>query len=142
MIVATLYSPPMPQGASFAMMDQSREGRELWKLTQMSTHDVVAHYFEHEKVRMHFARVAGENLVSPDEKATASAPSCSSASSSLRHRRSIGGSGKLTMRSSPASRTRAAKCSPAVDVESVIVKQGRAAGAARKTGASSWRKMP
>ncbi len=29
MIVATLYSAPMPQGASFAMMDQSREGREL-----------------------------------------------------------------------------------------------------------------
>ena len=26
--------------------------------------------FEHDKVRMHFARVAGENLVSPDEKAT------------------------------------------------------------------------
>ena len=70
MVVATLYSAPMPQGASFAMMDQSREGRELWRLTQMSTHDVVAHYFEHEKVRMHFARVAGENLVSPDEKAT------------------------------------------------------------------------
>ncbi len=33
MIVATLYSPPMPMGASTAMMDQSREGREIWKLT-------------------------------------------------------------------------------------------------------------
>ena len=70
MIAATLYSPPMPQGASAAMMDQSREGREMWRLMQMSTHDVLCHYFEHEKVRMHFARVAGENLVSPDEKAT------------------------------------------------------------------------
>src|SRR6185312_10892697 len=36
MIVAPLYSAPMPMGASTAMMDQSREGREIWKLTQMS----------------------------------------------------------------------------------------------------------
>ena len=35
---------------------------------QMSSHDVLAEYFEHDRVRAHFARVAGENLVSPDEK--------------------------------------------------------------------------
>ena len=28
----------------------------------MSTHDVLCEYFEHDKVRMHFARIAGENL--------------------------------------------------------------------------------
>jgi phytoene dehydrogenase-like protein len=38
---------------------------------QMSSHDHLCDIFEHEKTRMHFARVAGENLVSPDEKATA-----------------------------------------------------------------------
>jgi len=70
MIAATLYAPPMPLGASFALLDQSPEGREFWRVVQMSTHDVVCEYFEHDKVRMHFARVAGENLVSPDEKAT------------------------------------------------------------------------
>ena len=52
------------------MMDQSREGRELWRYMQMSSHDLLCSLFENEKVRMHFARVAGENLVSPDEKAT------------------------------------------------------------------------
>ncbi len=36
----------------------------------MSSHDVLASYFEHDRVRAHFARVAGENLVSADEKAT------------------------------------------------------------------------
>ncbi len=51
-------------------MDQSREGRELWRYMQMSSHDLLCSLFEHDKVRMHFARVAGENLVSPDEKAT------------------------------------------------------------------------
>lgn len=70
MLVATLYSPPAPAGASFAMMDQSPEGRAMWRIMQMSCHDVLCAYFENDRVRTHFARVAGENLVSPDEKAT------------------------------------------------------------------------
>jgi phytoene dehydrogenase-like protein len=71
MIASTLYAPPAPVGASNAMLDSSPEGRALWRIIQMSTHDHLCDLFEHEKVRMHFARVAGENLVSPDEKATA-----------------------------------------------------------------------
>ncbi len=71
MITATLYGAPAPMGPTTALMDQSAEGRALWRTTQMSTHDLLASIFEHDKVRMHFARVAGENLVSPDEKATA-----------------------------------------------------------------------
>ncbi|MEI9852184.1 MAG: hypothetical protein WDN24_16515 [Sphingomonas sp.] len=45
-------------------------GRELWRVIQMSSHDHLCELFETDEVRMHFARVAGENLVSPDEKAT------------------------------------------------------------------------
>ena len=71
MIASTLYAPPAPVGASNAMLDSSAEGRALWRVIQMSTHDHLCDLFENEKVRMHFARVAGENLVSPDEKATA-----------------------------------------------------------------------
>ena len=71
MIASSLYTPPAPVGATYAMFDQSREGRELWRVIQMSSHDLLCDLFEHERVRMHFARVAGENLVSPDEKATA-----------------------------------------------------------------------
>ena len=71
MIAASLYAPPAPVGASNAMLDQSPEGRALWRIIQMSSHDHLVDLFESEKVRMHFARVAGENLVSPDEKATA-----------------------------------------------------------------------
>src|SRR5258708_399203 len=71
MIASSLYAPPAPVGATYAMFDQSREGRELWRIMQMSSHDLLCEQFEHEQVRTHFARVAGENLVSPDEKATA-----------------------------------------------------------------------
>ena len=70
MFLASLYSPPAPVGATYAMMDQSREGRELFRIMNMSSHDVLTERFENEKVRMHFARIAGENLVAPDEKAT------------------------------------------------------------------------
>ncbi|MCB2066816.1 MAG: NAD(P)/FAD-dependent oxidoreductase [Erythrobacter sp.] len=70
MIQAGLYSPPMPVGASTAMMDQSPEGREIMRTMGMSTFDLMEELFEHEKVKAHFGRVAGENLVSPDEKAT------------------------------------------------------------------------
>jgi phytoene dehydrogenase-like protein len=60
----------MPVGAGNALLDQSPEGRAIWRTMQMSSHDVLCELFEHDRVRMHFARVAGENLVSPDEKAT------------------------------------------------------------------------
>src|SRR5690606_15328452 len=135
MIAATLYSPPMPQGASFALLDQSREGRELWRITQMSSHDVLCRYFEHDKVRMHFARVAGENLVSPDEKATGigtfvfvgfleaygiGVP--------------IGGSGRLTDALVACIRDHGGEVVANVDVEQVIVRNGRAQGVRTRDG--------
>ncbi len=70
MIQASLYTPPMPVGAGNAMLDGSYEGRELWRVMQMSSHDHLCELFEGDEVRMHFARVAGRSLVSPDEKAT------------------------------------------------------------------------
>ena len=39
MIASSLYAPPAPVGATNAMFDQSREGRELWRVIQMSSHD-------------------------------------------------------------------------------------------------------
>ena len=70
MFVASLYSPPIPLGASYALLDQSREGRDMFRLMSMSTHDFLCERFENDRVRMHFARIAGENLVAPDEKGT------------------------------------------------------------------------
>jgi len=37
---------------------------------QMSTHELLCQHFKNDRVKSHFARVAGENLVSPDEKGT------------------------------------------------------------------------
>ena len=45
MIAATLYSAPMPSGAATALLDQSREGREFWRVSQMSTHELLCRTF-------------------------------------------------------------------------------------------------
>jgi len=102
---------------------------------QMSSHDLLCHYFEHDKVRMLFARVAGENLVSPDEKAQGlgtfvfvgfleaygiGVP--------------IGGSGKLTDALIASIKDHGGEVLAGVDVERVIVNKGRAQGAHTKDG--------
>lgn len=49
-LTATLYTPPAPLGASYAMMDQSREGRLLFNIMQKSAYEIVMNRFEHERV--------------------------------------------------------------------------------------------
>jgi phytoene dehydrogenase-like protein len=135
MIAASLYAPPAPLGATYAFMDQSREGRELWRYMQMSSHDFLCSVFEHDKVRMHFARVAGENLVSPDEKATGlgtfvfvgfleatgiGVP--------------VGGSGKLTDALIASIRANGGEVLGETDVTAIRVKNARATGVATKDG--------
>jgi phytoene dehydrogenase-like protein len=135
MVASTLFTAPAPQGASFALLDQSREGRHFWRIVQMSTHDVLCEYFEDERVRMHFARIAGENLVSPDEKATGlgvfvfvgfmeaygiGVP--------------IGGSGQLTDALVACIRDFGGEVRPHVDVARVMTRNGRATGVATTAG--------
>lgn len=135
MIVASLYTTPTPLGPTYALMDQSREGREMWRFMQMSSHDLLCSLFEHDRVRMHFARVAGENLVSPDEKATGmgtfvfvgfleaygiGVP--------------IGGSGRLTDALIAHIRDHGGEVLGETDVARVIVSNGRASGVETRDG--------
>ena len=135
MIAATLYSAPAPMGASTALLDQSREGRELWRITQMSTHELLTRTFEDERVRMHFARVAGETLAAPDEKATAlgiyvllgfleahgfGVP--------------LGGSGSLTRALVSCIEDHGGKVLAGVEVEQILTRAGRAVGVRTRAG--------
>jgi phytoene dehydrogenase-like protein len=135
MIAATLYSAPMPMGAATAMLDQSREGQEFWRLTQMSTHELLCRTFENDRVRLLFARVAAESLSAPDERGTAigvyvflgfleaygfGVP--------------VGGSGSLTAALIRCIEDHGGTVLAGVDVERVSTRAGRATGVRTKDG--------
>jgi phytoene dehydrogenase-like protein len=135
MIAATLYSAPMPMGAATALLDQSREGREFWRISQMSTHELLCRTFESERVRLMFARVAAENLVAPDEKGTAlgvyvflgfleaygfGVP--------------VGGSGSLTRALVSCIEEHGGRVLAGVDIERVTTRAGRAVGVRARDG--------
>jgi phytoene dehydrogenase-like protein len=135
MVASSLYSAPVPMGAATAMMDQSPEGRALWRVTQMSTHDLLCNYFENDRVRMHFARVAGENLVSPDEKATALGVFVFVAFvEACGFGVAVGGSGRLTDALVACIRDHGGEVQAGVDVERVLVRGGRAVGVHTRDG--------
>jgi phytoene dehydrogenase-like protein len=135
MIASSLYVPPAPVGASNAMLDQSREGRELWRIIQMSSHDHLCDLFENERVRMHFARVAGENLVSPDEKATAiGAYVFLGFLEAYGFGVARGGSGKLTEALIACIKAHGGEVIASADVARIRVSNGRAAGVETRDG--------
>jgi len=135
MIASSLYSAPAPLGASTALMDQSREGRALWRTTQMSTHELLCEYFEHDRVRAHFARVAGENLLSPDEKATALGVFVFVGFlEAYGFGVAVGGSGRLTDALVASIRDHGGEVLSGVDVVQIAVKGGRARGVRTRDG--------
>ncbi len=135
MLTGALYSPPPPVGASNAMMDQSREGRELWRMMQMSIHDLLVEWFENPKVRMHFARIAGENLCSPDEKATGFGVFVFVGFlEAFGFGVAQGGSGELTRALIDCIRAHGGEVIGGVDVAKVTVSGGRATGVATADG--------
>jgi len=135
MLLGTLFSPPMPAGAGFMMMDQSREGRDVWRMMQLSTHDLLREYFEHERTMIHLGRVAGEQLVSPDEKSTGIGVMMFVAlMQSIGIGVPIGGSGALTAALVALIRDHGGEVIANVDVEKIIVKNGKAVGAATRDG--------
>lgn len=141
MIQSQLYSPPAPVGASFALMDQSREGRDLMRLQQLSCHDLLTGMFENEKVIMHFGRIAGENLVSPDEKATGMGPFVFVGFlEAYGIGVPIGGSAALTDALIASIRSNGGEVLANVDVAQVTVKNGRATGVTTADGREFWAK--
>ncbi len=135
MIASSLYAAPAPMGATTALMDQSPEGRLLWRTTQMSTHDLLSSLFESDRVRMHFARVAGENLVSPDEKATALGVYVFVGFlEAYGFGVAVGGSGALTEALVACIRAHGGEVLGGVDVAQVEVTAGRARGVRTRDG--------
>jgi phytoene dehydrogenase-like protein len=135
MIASTLYSAPMPMGASTAMLDQSREGRELWRTTQMSMHELLCRRFENDRVRLLFARVAGENLVAPDEKGTALGIFVFLGFlEGYGFGVAVGGSGSLTRALIECIEGHGGRVLADTDVEQIMTRNGRAVGVRTRDG--------
>jgi phytoene dehydrogenase-like protein len=66
MMAHSMFSPPPPQGAFLALLDQSAMGRNLLLTMQRSLLDVINEHFESEKLKVHYLRLAGESFVPPD----------------------------------------------------------------------------
>ncbi|HXQ27025.1 MAG TPA: NAD(P)/FAD-dependent oxidoreductase [Candidatus Acidoferrales bacterium] len=129
MLSASLYTPPIPLGATFAMLDQSAEGRELFALMQKSPYDIIVENFENEKVRLFFTRMVSENLTGPEEKGTGIGIFVFLGfMETYGIGVAVGGSGSLTASLIRCIETHGGKVLNNTSVETVIVKNGRAAG--------------
>ncbi|MDT8397781.1 MAG: NAD(P)/FAD-dependent oxidoreductase [Pseudomonadales bacterium] len=128
-LTGTLYSPPAPIGAMYAMMDQSREGREIMQVMQRSAYDIVMESFEDERVRLHFLRMVSENLTGPEEKGTGIGLFMFLA---FLEKYGIGvaegGSGKLSEALVACIEDHGGEVETGVAVAKVLVKAGRASG--------------
>ncbi|WFU41526.1 NAD(P)/FAD-dependent oxidoreductase [Bradyrhizobium sp. CB82] len=135
LIVQGLFVPPAPQGAFWALLDQSREGQELMQIMQRSTLDLVREMFENEKVMIHLLKFAAEVLISPGEKGTGgilfNMPGFVHAYSPGV---AIGGSGALVDALIACLRDHGGELRNNVDVEKAVVSGGRAVGVRLKGG--------
>ena len=134
-LLGTLYSPPAPVGAMYAMMDQSREGRALMSIMLKSAYDIVLHWFRHERVRLHFLRMVSENLTGPEEKGTGvGLLMFLSFLEQYGIGVAVGGSGMLTKALIDCIEDHGGKVTANVAVERVLVKDGRAVGVRASDG--------
>jgi phytoene dehydrogenase-like protein len=68
LFIQGMFVPPPPQGAFWALLDQSTDGQELMHVMQKSMLDIVNEHFHHDKIKVHLLKAAAELLVAPDEK--------------------------------------------------------------------------
>ena len=128
-IVSGLYSLPAPMGAMYSFMDSSKEGRQLMAIMQKSAYEIVTDYFKDDRVLLHFTRMVSENLAGPEEKGTGIGLFVFLA---FLEKYGIGvaegGSGELSMALIRCIEDHGGKVMAQVDVDKVLVKDGRAVG--------------
>ena len=130
MFTTGLYSPPLPMGAFFAMMDSSDEGREILDYMQRSSLELANQLFETDKMKMFLLRLVSENLQMPDELGTGFGLFLMPG---LMHyygvSQPVGGSGKLTEALVKCIEHYGGEVRCNAEVKRIIVKGGRAVGA-------------
>ncbi len=70
MVTQSLFSPALPQGQFFALLDSSLEGQELFRALQQSKLEICREWFESDKLIIHLLKFAAETLTAPEDKGT------------------------------------------------------------------------
>jgi phytoene dehydrogenase-like protein len=129
MIMPGMYKPQPPLGQLVSMLDSSEEGRVVLDLMQRSSLDIINHWFESDKVRMHIARAVSENLQLPDELGTGMGTVMFTA---LMHTYGVsqpyGGSGKLSESMVRCIEANGGEVRCNAEVKRILVSGGRAVG--------------
>lgn len=129
LVSASLYTPPVPLGASLAMLDQSDEGRQLFAIMHKSPYDVILENFEHERVRLFLMRMVSENLTGPEEKGQGLGIFVFLGfMEQYGIGIAVGGSGSLTAALIRCIEAHGGRVINSVSVETVLLKGGRATG--------------
>ena len=132
-----MFVPPPPQGAFWALLDQSSEGRALMQIMQKSMLDIVNEHFHHDKVKIHLLKCAAELLIAPDEMGTgAFIFNMAGFAHTFPWGIPQGGSGALSDALTKCLKFYGAEFRFGTEVEKVLVTNGKATGVRLKGGES------
>jgi phytoene dehydrogenase-like protein len=135
LLVKGMFSPPAPQGAFWALLDQSVEGRALMWSIQQSLLDLVDTYFHHEKMKTHLLKLGCELQVAPEEKGTAvGLLTLPGFVHTYKLGVPFGGSESLTQALIKCLRAHGGELRHSAEVEKVLVASGGATGVRLTTG--------
>lgn len=70
MFVSGLFAPPVPYGMFMALLEQSREGRALIGMMNMSAYDIINEVFEDVRLKINYMKFSSEAMAGPEEKGT------------------------------------------------------------------------
>lgn len=135
MLAHGMFSPPPSQGALWAMLDQSPQGRMMMHVMQKSMLDIANEYFHHDKVKIHLLNLAAEQFMGPEEKG--GGPSVFAIPGFLHMSPvgiPVGGSGALVTSLARCLEHYGAEFRTSSEVEQVLVEQGRATGVRLASG--------
>jgi len=135
MFVQGMFSPPLPLGSLFALLEQSREGRELIGIMNRSAFDIIDDLFESDKVKIHLLQYVSQNMVAPEDKGTGLVL-CLMVGFAHHYQSGLpeGGSGALSDALLRCIEDHGGTLLLNRDVEKIVVENGRAVGVVTRSG--------
>lgn len=135
MFVSGLFSPPAPFGMFMGLLEQSREGRALIGVMNMSAYDIINDIFEDDRIKINFMKFSSEAMAGPEEKGTGLIFSMMAGFVHTYHGGfPVGGSAALVDSLAAFIRAHGGEIRTESHVSKVLIESGRAVGVALESG--------